>query len=118
MIALLENQASEDKSLAHPASKAKSNDSIAIPSPAAKQGIAQFGLMIGPDSKAAEIELLGEDTTLADFSGQLRVATLPQSFPDDTLKKLPRVGTLACASPEQPCEFRLLPAAAAARVAD
>jgi tetratricopeptide (TPR) repeat protein len=118
MIALLGSQASEDKSLARPASKAKSNDSLAIPNPAAKQGIAQFRLTIGPDSKATEIQLLGADTTLADFSDRLRAATLPQYFPDDTLKQLLRVGTLACASPEQPCEFRLLPAAAAARVTD
>ena len=35
---------------------------------------------------------------------------MPQSFPDTTLKKLPRLGTLACAVADQPCNFTLLSA--------
>lgn len=117
MTALLWNEANGPRSAAaQTPTKPRPDDSLAIPNPEAKQGIAQFRLIVGPDSKAAEIQMLGSDNTLAGFVEQLRSTALPQSFPDETLKKLPRVGTLACAATDQPCKFTLLPASAAARV--
>lgn len=119
MTALLWNEAKGTGSPApQPPSKPRSDDSLAIPNPQAKQGIAQFRLVVGPDSKIAEIQMLGSDNSLADFVEPLRSTALPQSFPDETLKKLPRVGTLACAGADQPCKFTLLPAGAAARVVE
>jgi hypothetical protein len=47
----------------------------------------------------------------------VRAAAMPQSFPDTTLKKLPRLSTLACAAANQPCVFTLLSAGAGSRVA-
>jgi len=53
---------------------------------------------------------------LASVSEAVRAATLPQSFPDTTLKKLPRLGTLACTSASEPCTLTLLTPLAASRL--
>jgi hypothetical protein len=56
------------------------------------------------------------DDPVASLGDALRAAAMPQSFPDATLKKLPRLGTLACVAPDQPCVFRLLLAYSASRL--
>jgi hypothetical protein len=53
---------------------------------------------------------MSADDPLATLQDAVRAAAMPQSFPDTTLKKLPRLGTLACAAADQPCVFTLLSA--------
>jgi len=54
---------------------------------------------------------------MAVLNDAVRAAAMPQSFPDAALKKLPRLGTLACAAADQPCVFTLLSAYSGTRFA-
>ena len=90
--------------------------SVSIPNPASLEGIAQYILMVGPGSKVIDLQGVSPDDSLAELKGAVRGAAMPQSFPDETTHKIPRVGTLSCPRAEQPCTFTFTPAAAAARV--
>jgi hypothetical protein len=74
-------------------------------------------VIIDANSKVLEIEATSSDDPLAALNDAVRAATMPQSFPDTTLKKLPRLSTLACAAADQPCVFTLVPASSASRLA-
>lgn len=89
---------------------------VSVPNSAAQQGIAQYRVMIGPSSTVVDIEPLGTDDPLANLIAEVRGAKMPQALPDATITRLPRVGTLACANPEQPCTFTLLTTESASRL--
>jgi hypothetical protein len=74
-------------------------------------------VIIDANSKVLEIEATSSDDPLAALNDEVRAATMPQSFPDTTLKKLPRLSTLACAAADQPCVITLVPASSASRLA-
>jgi hypothetical protein len=59
---------------------------------------------------------MGADDALAGLADSIRAAAIPQSFPDSTLKKLPRLSTLACSAANQPWKLTLLPASAASHL--
>jgi hypothetical protein len=90
---------------------------VSIANPGAEQGIAQYSVMIDANSRVVDLAATVTDDPLTSFHDAIRAATLPQTFPDTTLTKLPRLGTLACASGTQPCTFTLLSPAAASRLA-
>jgi tetratricopeptide (TPR) repeat protein len=79
------------------------------------QGIAQYAVIIDGSSKVVELSARNSDDSLANLNDAVRAASMPQSFPDTTLKKLPRLSTLSCAAADQPCIFTLLSASAASR---
>jgi tetratricopeptide (TPR) repeat protein len=81
------------------------------------QGIAQYSLIVGGGSTVLELAPNTPDDALAGLVGILQKTQVPQSFPNATIQKLPRLGTLACAAPDQPCIFTLLPAGLASRLA-
>ncbi|MGC1200700.1 MAG: tetratricopeptide repeat protein, partial [Candidatus Acidiferrales bacterium] len=89
---------------------------IQIPNSAGVQGIGQYSLLIGPDSKALDIQSLIPDDALAGLTDALRATVMPQSFPDAAITKIPRIGTLVCATAAQPCTFTLLSSTAASRM--
>jgi len=91
--------------------------SVPIPNPSGEQGMVQYTVIVAANSKVAELAPTLPNDTLASLNDALRAATLPQSFPDSTLKKLPRLGALTCIAPEQPCSFTLLSAFAVYRSA-
>jgi hypothetical protein len=67
----------------------KQRRSITIPNDALVEGIAQYLLIIGPDSKIHEMDSVSPDDSVAALRDTVRAATLPLIFPDATLKKLP-----------------------------
>jgi tetratricopeptide (TPR) repeat protein len=81
------------------------------------QGIVQYSLIIGGGSTILELAPNTPDDALLALVGILQKTQVPQSFPDATTQKLPRLGTLTCAAPDQPCIFTLLPAGLASRLA-
>jgi hypothetical protein len=89
---------------------------VNIANPGGAQGIAQYTVIIDANSKVVEIAATSSDDPLAALNDAVRAASMPQSFPDTTLKKLPRLSTLACTAGDQPCTFTLLPASAASRL--
>ncbi|MGA8036945.1 MAG: tetratricopeptide repeat protein [Candidatus Acidiferrales bacterium] len=94
-----------------------SSRKVRIANPAQVQGIAQYTLIIGNDSKVTDLASAGDDSSLAGLSDSIRAATMPQSFPDTSLKAMPRLAMLACASKEQPCELTLLSSRSSFRLA-
>jgi hypothetical protein len=74
------------------------------------QGIAQYVVIIDANSKVADLAGMDSEDPLATLNDAVRAAAMPQSFPDTTLQKLPRLSTLACAAANQPCVFTLLSA--------
>jgi hypothetical protein len=60
----------------------KGNDTTKIANQDQKQGIAQFRIIVAPDSKVTDIALLSPDTTLSNLADVLRRSSMPQVFPD------------------------------------
>ena len=82
-----------------------------------EQGISQYTVMIDANSKTVELSSTIPDDPLTALKESIRATVLPQSFPDTTLKKLPRVGTVACSAGTQPCVLTLLPVHTGSRIA-
>jgi tetratricopeptide (TPR) repeat protein len=118
LAALLGNDALVDERVKQSDAKLQARRTISMTVPDATAGIAQFRLIVGPGSKVLDIAPLDPASPFANLTGIIRAAPMPQSLPDDTIQKLPRVGTLACLNPTQPCTFTLLSATAAATVAE
>jgi hypothetical protein len=74
-------------------------------------------LIIGNDSKITDLASIGDESSLAGLSDSVRATTMPQTFPDTSLKTMPRLAMLACASKDQPCELTLLSSRSAYRLA-
>jgi hypothetical protein len=89
---------------------------VNIANPSREQGIAQYAIIIDANSRAVEISSTGAEDPFASVGDAMRAATMPQSFPDATLKKLPRLGTLACSSVNEPCVLTLMTPLAASRL--
>ncbi|HXZ13640.1 MAG TPA: DUF3857 domain-containing protein [Candidatus Sulfotelmatobacter sp.] len=85
----------------------RSRRSIPIPNPSRLEGIAQYILIVGPGSKVVEIQSFTSDNPLEELTESVRSAIIPQTFPDSTIQKMPRAGTLACPRSDQPCTFTL-----------
>jgi tetratricopeptide (TPR) repeat protein len=94
--------------------KLKERRTISIPNTAGLEGIAQYSVIIGPGSKAIGIEAMTPDDSLAGLKDAIAAAVMPQSLPDDTIQKLPRIGTLTCIRAALPCTFTLTPSGAPA----
>jgi tetratricopeptide (TPR) repeat protein len=90
---------------------------VAIANPSGAQGIAQYTVIIDANSKVVDLAATNPEDPLAALNDAVRAAAMPQSFPDVALKKLPRLGTLACTGSEQPCVFTLLSAYSGTRFA-
>ena len=88
---------------------------VNIPNSDGSQGIAQYATIIDASSKVVELSSPTSEDPLPSLNDAVRAASMPQSFPDTTLKKLPRLSTLACVA-GQSCVFTLLPLNAAARI--
>ncbi len=97
--------------------KGKSSSlNVSIANTIQAQGITQYTLIIGNDSKVADLASAGDDSSLSGLNNTVRAAKMPQSFPDTSLKAMPRVAMLACASKDLPCELTLLSSRSASRL--
>ena len=94
----------------------KSWRSVQVDNPKHVAGSARFIVMIGPGSIVEDIRTVKPGNPLNDLEYGVRDASVPQPFPDDTLKKMPRAGTISCRDANQPCTFTLMPPAPAAQV--
>jgi tetratricopeptide (TPR) repeat protein len=90
---------------------------VIVPNPEGIQGIAQLTVIIGVNSAIVDLVPTIPDDALAAVTDSLRKTSAPQSFPDTSIQKLPRLATLACPVATQPCVFTLLPSPTLARVA-
>jgi len=106
-----------DEYLQHSRDKESPLRIVTIANPAGIQGIAQYTVMIDANSKVMDLLPMGSDDALASLNLAVRATPMPQSFPDTTLKKLPRLSTLACSASNQPCILALLPVQTASRIA-
>ncbi|MGD0305070.1 MAG: DUF3857 domain-containing protein [Candidatus Acidiferrales bacterium] len=98
--------------------KSKSSSrKVSVENIAQAQGITQYTLIIGNDSKITDLASIGDESSLAGLSDSVRATTMPQTFPDTSLKTMPRLAMLACASKDQPCELTLLSSRSAYRLA-
>lgn len=96
--------------------KLKERRSFSIANPAGLEGIAQYTVIIGLGPKVIDLEVMNPDDALAGLKNAISAATVPQSFPDETIQRIPRVGTLSCPRADLPCTFTLASAGVAARV--
>jgi hypothetical protein len=106
-----------DDQLAQVRKKKSALRTVALANPSGAQGIAQYTVIIDANSKVVDLAATNPEDPLAALNDAVRAAAMPQSFPDDALKKLPRLGTLACTGAEQPCRFTLLSAYSGTRFA-
>jgi tetratricopeptide (TPR) repeat protein len=106
-----------DDQLAQARKKKSPQRTVTIANPSGAQGIAQYTVIIDANSKVVDLAATNPEDPLATLNEAVLAAAMPQSFPDDTLKKLPRLGTLACTGTEQPCIFTLLSAYSGTRFA-
>jgi hypothetical protein len=106
-----------DDRLAQAHNKKSPIRTVSIANPGGAQGIAQYTVIVAANSKIVDLAGTNSDDPLATLNDAVRAAAMPQSFPDTTLKKLPRLSTLACAAANQPCVFTLWSAYAGSRLA-
>ena len=116
LVASLGGDAGVDKRLEQSRKKKSPLRTVNIANPSREQGIAQYTLIIDANSGAVEISSTGAQDSFTSVGDAMRAATMPQSFPDATLKKLPRLGTLACTSANEPYVLTLLTPLAASRL--
>jgi tetratricopeptide (TPR) repeat protein len=90
---------------------------VSIADPDGTQGIAQYTVIIDANSKVVDLAATSSDDPLSSLNDAVRAAVMPETFPDDTLRKLPRLSTLSCTGSNQPCTFTLLTAKTASRLA-
>jgi tetratricopeptide (TPR) repeat protein len=105
-----------DDRLAQARNKKSSLRTVSIANGVGAQGIAQYTLIVDANLRIVDLAATNSDDPLPTLNGVVRAAAIPQSFPDATLKRLPRLGTLACVAPDQPCVFTLLSAYSASRL--
>jgi len=115
LTALLGGDDKVDEQLAQFRKTRASSRSVNVDNNAGAQGVAQYVLMINANSRVVDFVVSGPDDTLSAASDALRQAKIPQTFPDASLKQMPRLGTLACVSTGQPCVLTLASANSAAR---
>lgn len=89
---------------------------VKIENAAQIQGIAQYQLLIGPQSRVIEMEVVGSDSGLGKTADAISSTPMPQSFPDTTIQKVPRIATLACLSSSEVCTLTLASTGSVARV--
>jgi len=114
---LLGSDSQVDDRLALLRKKPSNLRSVTIANSERDQGIAQYSIIIDGNSAILDLSANTPDDALASLSPVLRRTPMPQSFPDSRAQKLPRLATLACVAPDQPCVFTLLPAGKATRFA-
>jgi tetratricopeptide (TPR) repeat protein len=90
---------------------------VSIANAAQVQGVTQYTLIIGNDSKVTDLASGGDDSSMLGLSDSIRAAIMPQSFPDTSLKAMPRLAMVACASKDQACELTLLSSRSSFRLA-
>jgi tetratricopeptide (TPR) repeat protein len=117
LVDLLGGDSQVEERLAQARRKKSTLRMVNIANPAGEQGIAQYTVMIDTNFKVAELRATNSDDPLASLHEAIRTATMPQTFPDTTLKKMPRLTTLACTGSDQPCSLTLLSPGAASRFA-
>jgi tetratricopeptide (TPR) repeat protein len=117
LAAILGGYAQVDDRLEQSHNKKSPLRTVSIANPGGAQGIAQYTVIIDANAKVVDIAATNSDDPLANLNDAVRTAAVPQSFPDTTLKKLPRLSTLACVASDQPCVLTLLPAGAGSRFA-
>lgn len=116
LAALRNNGNMKEDLLASAHERLRSVRMVKIDNTAKVQGISQYLLLIGPGAKILDMETVGSDTGLDTLADSMRSTLMPQSFPDALIQKIPRVGTLACISPEQSCTLTLASTSSASRV--
>jgi tetratricopeptide (TPR) repeat protein len=114
---LLDSDTQVDARLAEARKRKSPLRMVSIANPGAEGGISQYTVLLNADAKVQELSSTSPDDPLAALNDAVRAAPMPQLFPDSSLKKMPRLGTLSCSSGNQQCTFTLLSVAAAARVA-
>lgn len=116
LIALVGSDAELDRRVKQVRSTMTARRVVSIPNAPGSFGFSQFMVIVGPGSKVIEIGPFNPDDPLGDMRDVIRTTLMPQTFPDDVIQKLPRMGILSCSATDQPCTFALMPAVAASRV--
>lgn len=93
-----------------------SRHAVQVKNSAGLSGSGQFIVIVGPGSVLTDIESASPDNPLAALTDAVHAAKVPQTFPDSTIQRLPRAGTLSCTAADQPCTFTLLAPVPASRV--
>ncbi len=116
LVALLGNESLVEGKVKQSRAKIRERRSVVIPNPAGLEGITQYILIVGPGAKVLDLLAVSSDDSLMGLKDAVRSATMPQSFPDNMARKLPRAGTLSCPRAEAPCTFTFSSAGAALQV--
>ena len=116
LAAFLESEALADQRIDQARSQLKQRRSVTIPNQPGVEGIAQYLLIVGPDSEVLEMEAVNADESVAALRDSVRAATLPLYFADTTLQKLPATGVLSCPRSDHPCTFTLLSSSVSSRM--
>jgi tetratricopeptide (TPR) repeat protein len=116
LLSLLGSQSVVDDRVKQSRASIGGRRSVSIPNSAGVEGFAQYAVIVGPGSKLLDVQALSPEDALTDLRSTLLSVTVPQSFPDDTIQKLPRTGTLACPRAQLPCTLTFTTAASASRV--
>ena len=113
---LVGSEAAADDRIKEETPNLETRRDVQVPNSAKVQGTGQFILIVGPGSAITDIESASPDNTVAGLIDAVRAVKLLQTFPDDTLHRLPEAGTLVCSAADQPCTFTPLPPIPSSRI--
>jgi TonB family protein len=113
LAALLGGESLVDKRVNDSHQQITDRRSVSIDNTSGGEGTTDYWVIVGPRAKVTD--LMPGDQKLDKLASGLRAASMPQSFPDAGTIKMPRAGTLVCASSRRPCVFTLLSAERSAR---
>ncbi len=116
LVALVGSQSAAEDRVKKSRADTSARRSVSIPNSANVEGFAQYAVIVGRGSKIVDIQELSSDDSLIKLRNTLQSQDVPQSFPDDTIEKLPRTGSLACPRADAPCTFVFSSAGSASRV--
>ena len=116
LVALLGSDAAANDRIQQESANLETRRNVQVENSAKLVGSGQFIMIVGPGSAITDIESASPDNPLVALTDSVRAIKLLQTFPDETLRKLPEAGTLVCSSADQPCTFTPLPPIPSSRV--
>jgi cytochrome c-type biogenesis protein CcmH/NrfG/transglutaminase-like putative cysteine protease len=116
LVALLGSDAAANDRIQQESANLETRRNVRVENSAKLVGRGQFIIIVGPGSAITDIESASPDNVVVALTDAVRAVKLLQTFPDETLRKLPEAGTLVCSSADQPCTFTPLPPIPSSRV--
>lgn len=113
LTALLHDNSSVDARIAQALADGRERGSVAVENKTGTEGMAEYFGLAGPGGKIIDLRPANPQNEFDNLTGVIRSATLPLSFPDGDIARLPFRGVVTCLRADQPCKLSIMSASSA-----